>query len=247
MNIPPDSLCSAAHLTQTTRYADWAPDALKGFQALATHAFAAGALSVREKEIVAFGCAHALRCPYCIDYHHGLATKAGATRDELVDAVWVAIAVAAHAPYAHASLALRLMNGERPETYYSSGWATPLAGFADFVPAALGGYAALQGAAFEAGALTTPFKHLVAVACAHDIRCAFSIEHHVTQALVQQCTREQIAEAAFVAIEMAAGACLGHAGLAAALMARPSIGAERSPPAQGNGQSSDHPAPWTSA
>lgn len=219
MSIPPDSLCSAGHLAQTARYADWAPEALEGFQALATHAFAAGTLSVREKEIIAFGCAHALRCPYCIDYHHGLATKAGATRDELVEAVWVAIAVAAHAPYAHASLALRLLNGERPEAYYSSGWAAPLAGFADLMPAALGGFAALQGAAFAAGALTTPFKHLVALACAHDIRCAFSIDHHVTQALAQQCTREQIAEAVFVAIEMAAGACLGHAGLAAARMA----------------------------
>lgn len=214
-----DHLCSATHLAQTARYAEWAPEALRGFQALAGGAFADGALSVRDKEIIAFGCAHALRCPYCIDYHHELATKAGATRAELVDALWVAIAVAAHAPYAHASLALRLLDGERPTDFYPGDGRSAAEALGAMTPAAMQGYAALQSAAFAAGALAAPFKTLVAVACAHNVRCAFSIERYVTQALREGTSKAQIAEAVFVAVEMAAGATLGHAGLAAALMA----------------------------
>ena len=214
-----DHLCAADHLAQTARYADWAPQALKGFQALAGGAFAPGALSVREKEIIAFGCAHTLRCPYCIDYHHKLGTEAGASRAELIDALWVAIAVAAHAPLAHASIALRLLDGERPADFYTTGWQSPLDRLAESAPAAMRGYTALQDAAFAAGALTAPMKTLIAVACAHNVRCPMSIERYVTQALADGSPRPAIAEAVFVAIEMAAGACLGHAGLAAALMA----------------------------
>ena len=112
----PNSLCSADHLAKTALFAEWAPAALKGFQALAGGAFAAGALSVQDKEIIAFACAHVLRCPYCIDYHHGLATQAGATRNELTEAVWVAIAMAAQAPLAHAAIALRLLDGASAAT-----------------------------------------------------------------------------------------------------------------------------------
>ena len=214
-----DHLCTADHLAQTARYADWAPQALKGFQALAGGAFAPGALSVREKEIIAFGCALALRCPYCIDYHHKLGSDAGATREELTEALWVAIAVAAHAPLAHASIALRLLDGEWPADFYNAGWQAPLANFAVASPAAMRGYEALQDAAFAAGVLSAPTKTLIAVACAHNVRCPMSIERYVTQALANGSPKAAIAEAVFVAIEMAAGACLGHAGLAAALMA----------------------------
>ncbi len=214
-----DSLCSASHLAKTALFAQWAPEALKGFQALAGGAFAPGALTVQEKEVIAFGCAHVLRCPYCIDYHHGLATQAGATRAALTEAVWVAIAVAAQAPLAHAAIALRLLDGESVDGFYTPGSASPLERLGAGAPAAMRGYGALQEAAFAPGELDTRLKTLVAVACAHNLRCPYTIERTVQQALAGGSSKEAIAEAIFVAIEMAAGACLGHAGLAAALMA----------------------------
>ena len=192
----PNSLCSADHLAKTALFAEWAPAALKGFQALAGGAFAAGALSVQDKEIIAFACAHVLRCPYCIDYHHGLATQAGATREALTEAVWVAIAMAACA----------------------SAQPGPEQALRAATPAALDGYQALQSAAFAPGALNATQKALAAVACAHNLRCAFSIERTVPAALAAGASKAMVSEAIFVAIEMAAGACLGHAGLAAALM-----------------------------
>jgi len=213
-----ESLCSAGHLAKTALFAQWAPEALKGFQALAAGAFTPGALSVREKEVIAFGCAHVLRCPYCIEYHHGLATQAGATRGALTEAVWVAIAMAAHAPLAHASIALRLLDGEAVDDFYVAGGASPLEALGASAPAAMRGYDALQEAAFGAGELDAQLKTLVAVACAHNLRCPYTIERTVQRALAAGAPKAAIAEAVFVAIEMAAGACLGHAGLAAALM-----------------------------
>jgi AhpD family alkylhydroperoxidase len=214
-----DSLCSAGHLAATARFAQWAPRGLAGFQALAGGAFAAGALSVREKEIIAFGCAHVLRCPYCIDYHHGLATGAGASRTELSEAVWVAIALAAAPPLAHASIALSLLDGAAGGDYYATGNGDALGRLGAVLPAAAEGYAALQSGALAAGELPADLKALVAVACAHNLRCPYTIERSVARALGEGCSKPAIAEAIFVAIEMAAGACLGHAGLAAALLA----------------------------
>jgi len=214
-----ESLSSASHLAKTALFAQWAPHALQGFQALAASAFAPGALSVKEKELIAFGCAHVLRCPYCIDYHHGLATRAGATRTELVEALWVGVSVAANGPLAHAAIAMRLLNGETPDAYYQAG-GDPVerAALASVLPAPMQAFDALQNTTFAAGALSAHFKTLIAVACAHNLRCAFSIERYVTQALAQSQARAAIAEAIFIAVEMAAGACFGHAGLAAALM-----------------------------
>jgi AhpD family alkylhydroperoxidase len=214
----PNSLCSADHLAKTALFAEWAPAALKGFQALAGGAFAAGALSVQDKEIIAFACAHVLRCPYCIDYHHGLATQAGATREALTEAVWVAIAMAAQAPLAHAAIALRLLDGASGGDFYASAQPGPEQALRAATPAALDGYQALQSAAFAPGALNATQKALAAVACAHNLRCAFSIERTVPAALAAGASKAMVSEAIFVAIEMAAGACLGHAGLAAALM-----------------------------
>jgi AhpD family alkylhydroperoxidase len=215
-----DSLSHASHLAQTALFAQWAPAALKGFQALAAGAFAEGALSVKEKELIAFGCAHVLRCPYCIDYHHGLAGKAGATREELIEALWVGIGVAANGPLAHASIALRLLDGEQAGDYYPPGSAQGhQSALGQVVPAAMVGFEQLQSAVLAPGALPRELKLLIAVACAHNARCAFSIEQYVSAALAAGSSRAQVSEAIFVAIEMAAGACLGHAGLAAALMA----------------------------
>ena len=173
---------------------------------------------MKDKEIIAFACAHVLRCPYCIDYHHGLATGAGASREELTEALWVAIAMAAQAPLAHAAIALRLLDGEAGGDFYPARQAGPEQALKAATPAALGGYEALQSAAFAPGALNATQKALAAVACAHNLRCAFSIERTVPAALAAGASKPMVAEAIFVAVEMAAGACLGHAGLAAALM-----------------------------
>ena len=73
-----DSLSHASYLEKVALFEQWAPEPLKAFRGLAEKCLSDGALPVREKELIAVGSAHVLRCPYCIDHHVNLALQAGA-------------------------------------------------------------------------------------------------------------------------------------------------------------------------
>ena len=63
--------------------------------------FADGALSAREKSIVALAVAHAVQCPYCIDAYSSDALKKGSNLDEMMEAVHVAAAIRGGASLVH--------------------------------------------------------------------------------------------------------------------------------------------------
>ncbi|HEU97929.1 MAG TPA: carboxymuconolactone decarboxylase family protein [Fervidicoccus fontis] len=50
-----------------------------------------GALSVKTKELIALAIGVAKHCEWCISYHINEALKAGATREEILEAAWVAV------------------------------------------------------------------------------------------------------------------------------------------------------------
>ena len=213
----PNSLSHPSHLEKVPLFEQWAPGPLQAFRHLAEQCFADGALSTQDKELVAVGCAHVLRCPYCIDHHIDLAQKAGVGKPALAEAIWVGIAMGAGACYAHAAVAMQTLAGEKGD-YYAPGATDRLQSLAAMVPAAYGAYADLNHAAFTDGTLSTGFKELIALACAHNTQCPFCIDTHVKAALDVGRSKEEVAEAVWVAIEMGAGACVGHAGLAAAIL-----------------------------
>ena len=213
----PDSLSHPSHLEKVALYEQWAPGPLQAFRNLAEQCFANGALSTQDKELIAVGCAHVLRCPYCIDHHINLASQAGAEKPALAEAIWVGIAMGAGACYAHAAVALQTMAGEKGD-YYASGVSDRLQSLSAMVPAAYGAYAELNYAAFKEGELSAGFKELIALACAHNTQCPFCIDTHVRAALDAGRNQVEVAEAVWVATEMGAGACVGHAGLAAAIL-----------------------------
>jgi AhpD family alkylhydroperoxidase len=68
-----------------------APEAVKGFGSLYQFVMKEGALTVREKELVALGIGLALRCDGCIYVHVEKALKAGATRQQVIEAAGVAV------------------------------------------------------------------------------------------------------------------------------------------------------------
>lgn len=68
-----------------------APDAAKAFSALATAATATRALDTKMKELMAVAIGVALGCDGCIAAHVRNAVKAGATRQELVETVALAV------------------------------------------------------------------------------------------------------------------------------------------------------------
>ncbi|PKP74381.1 MAG: carboxymuconolactone decarboxylase family protein [Alphaproteobacteria bacterium HGW-Alphaproteobacteria-6] len=68
-----------------------APAATTGFSALTKGVMDSGPLGRKEKEFIALGMALALRCEPCINFHVEALIKAGASREELVDVLGVAI------------------------------------------------------------------------------------------------------------------------------------------------------------
>ena len=63
--------------------------------------FAEGALTVREKSLIALAVAHAVQCPYCIDAYSTDALKQGSNIDEMMEAVHVAAAIRGGASLVH--------------------------------------------------------------------------------------------------------------------------------------------------
>ena len=63
--------------------------------------FADGALTVREKALIALAVSHAVQCPYCIDAYSAECIQQGADVEEMTEAVHVATAIRGGASLVH--------------------------------------------------------------------------------------------------------------------------------------------------
>lgn len=63
--------------------------------------FAEGALSQREKSLIALAVAHAVQCPYCIDAYTTDSLQKGASEQMMMEAVHVAAAIRGGASLVH--------------------------------------------------------------------------------------------------------------------------------------------------
>lgn len=66
-----------------------------------TAVFAEGALTAREKSLIALAVAHTVQCPYCIDAYSKDALEKGSNLDEMTEAVHVAAAIRGGASLVH--------------------------------------------------------------------------------------------------------------------------------------------------
>ncbi len=82
---------------------------LDALNAFAGKVFEEGAISKKNKELIAVACAHITHCPYCIDGHVKRAKEMGATDEEIAESIFVAIAMAAGASIAHSSIAMKAL------------------------------------------------------------------------------------------------------------------------------------------
>lgn len=83
-----------------------APKQAEAFKAFSQSVFADGALPAKTKQLIAVAVAHVTQCPYCIRGHTKAALRAGATGEEIMEAIWVASEMRAGAAYAHSVVAL---------------------------------------------------------------------------------------------------------------------------------------------
>ena len=67
------------------------PDTVKGFSGLFSSVMKPGALTVREKELIALGIGMTVRCDPCINLHVQKCLEAGATPEQVLEAASVAV------------------------------------------------------------------------------------------------------------------------------------------------------------
>jgi 4-carboxymuconolactone decarboxylase len=77
------------------------PELWEKFAAYYGAVFAEGALSEREKALIALGVAHAVQCPYCIDAYTQACLQKGSDIEEMTEAVHVACAIRGGASLVH--------------------------------------------------------------------------------------------------------------------------------------------------
>lgn len=63
--------------------------------------FKPGALSAREKSLIALAVAHAVQCPYCIDAYTSDSLEKGSSEAQMMEAVHVAAAIRGGASMVH--------------------------------------------------------------------------------------------------------------------------------------------------
>ncbi|WP_256754602.1 carboxymuconolactone decarboxylase family protein [Mesorhizobium sp. Mes31] len=67
------------------------PEVMKGFSAIAQAALKADALDVKTKELIALAISVAMRCDDCIGFHAKAAFDRGASREEVLETLGMAI------------------------------------------------------------------------------------------------------------------------------------------------------------
>ncbi|HYO93380.1 MAG TPA: arsenosugar biosynthesis-associated peroxidase-like protein [Polyangiaceae bacterium] len=95
------SYYEAEQLQRFSELGKEAPELWSKFLAWYQAVFAEGALSEREKALIALGVSHALQCPYCIDSFSTTCLEKGADLEQMTEAVHVAAAIRGGAALVH--------------------------------------------------------------------------------------------------------------------------------------------------
>lgn len=91
----------AADLARFGEIGNDAPELARKFFDYYGAVFAEGALSEREKSLIALAVAHAVQCPYCIDAYSQDALAKGCDSEQMTEAVHVACAIRGGATLVH--------------------------------------------------------------------------------------------------------------------------------------------------
>ena len=90
-----------ADLKKFGNIAEWDGNLAKKFFDWYGDVFQEGALTAREKSLIALAVAHAVQCPYCIDAYTQDSLEKGVTEQGMMEAVHVAAAIRGGASLVH--------------------------------------------------------------------------------------------------------------------------------------------------
>ncbi|MEQ1722488.1 MAG: arsenosugar biosynthesis-associated peroxidase-like protein [Pseudobdellovibrio sp.] len=94
-------------LAKFSEITEFQPDLAKKFFDYYGDTFKEGALTAREKSLIALAVSHAVQCPYCIDAYTADTLQKGCNEKQMMEAVHVAAAIRGGATLVHS---VQMMN-----------------------------------------------------------------------------------------------------------------------------------------
>jgi len=107
-----DSYYSPQDLPRMGEIGEHAQSLYQDFDRWYNNVLAEGALPKKTKHLIAMAVAHALQCPYCIDAHTVGSKNAGASMEEITEALHVAAAIRGGAALVHGVQSLNALERE---------------------------------------------------------------------------------------------------------------------------------------
>lgn len=104
-----ENLYHATTAEIAARRKELAPQTHEAFEAFSRAVFADGALPGQTKQLIAVAVAHTTQRPYCIRGHTRMARRAGASDEQIMEAIWVAAEMRAGGAHAHSTIALQAL------------------------------------------------------------------------------------------------------------------------------------------
>lgn len=99
--MPDNNYYDPADLAKFSQMGENCPELARKFFDYYGAVFQDGALSAREKSLIALAVAHAVQCPYCIDAYSKDCLEKGSDLDQMTEAVHVATAIRGGASLVH--------------------------------------------------------------------------------------------------------------------------------------------------
>ncbi|MDG3584025.1 MULTISPECIES: arsenosugar biosynthesis-associated peroxidase-like protein [Galbibacter] len=88
-------------LKKFTKITEWSEELGNKFFDYYGKVFEEGALTAREKSLIALAVAHVVKCPYCIDAYTKDGLQRGITKEEMMEAVHAGAAIESGATLVH--------------------------------------------------------------------------------------------------------------------------------------------------
>ena len=96
-----DNYYNQGDLKKFPEISEWNPDLAKKFFDYYGDVFKEGALTAREKSLIALAVSHTVQCPYCIDAYTQDTLEKGITEKQMMEAIHVASAIRGGASLVH--------------------------------------------------------------------------------------------------------------------------------------------------
>lgn len=103
-------LYPAATADNLKKKTELAPKQMEAWKNFSRTVFKEGVLDEKTKQLIAVAVGHVTQCPYCIQSHIPQALRKGASKEEIMEAIWVASEMRSGAAYAHATIAIEAMD-----------------------------------------------------------------------------------------------------------------------------------------